>query len=218
MKTEAEAGAMWPQACEWPGPPEARGGGKGPPLEPPEGGGAADPWRQTSGRPQDRESRTGCCGSPAVARGGPRMRRRLKRPHIGGAGARSRCARRAGQGAVPAPAPSLPPPCVFSQSPSRTPGEQVCLWSVAGGYFSAPEGGGPAPPRGTRAQLPRDPLACPSPCAGHRGSPTSPAAARGLHGRPPSARSSMGMPGGEAGKARLRFAPRPSGWGGRRVL
>lgn len=150
--------------------------------------------------------------------GSPGRRRRLKRPHVGGAGARSRCAGRAGQGAVPAPAPSLPPPCVFSQSPSRTPGEQVCLWSVAGGYFSAPEGGGPAPPRGTRAQLPRDPLACPSPCAGHRGSPTSPAAARGLHGRPPSARSSMGMPGGEAGKARLRFAPRPSGWGGRRVL
>lgn len=115
VKTEAEAGAMWPQACEWPGPPEARGGGKGPPLEPPEGGGAADPWRQTSGRPQDRESRTGCCGSPAVARGGPRMPAQAETPPRWGRGSPlTLCpARGAGRGPGPGPLPPTPM-CLFT--------------------------------------------------------------------------------------------------------
>lgn len=115
VKTEAEAGAMWPQACEWPGPPEARGGGKGPPLEPPEGGGAADPWRQTSGRPPDRESRTGCCGSPAVACGEPRTPAQAETPpHWGRGSPLTLCpARGAGRGPGPGPLPPTPM-CLFT--------------------------------------------------------------------------------------------------------
>lgn len=101
------------------------------------------------------------------------------------------------------------PPSPLSPAPT-------CLFKVP--FPDAWETGAPLERGGSLFQC--DGRACPSELAGHRGCPTRPAAACSFHGGHAPARRprSMGMPGGEAGKARLPFVLRPSGWGGGNIF
>lgn len=203
MKTEAEAGAMRPQAQEWLGPPAARTGRKDPPLEPPEGGGPADAWCQTSGL-RDRESRNVCCRRPRWLVGQPRAAAQAWRVE---------------QGVVLAPGPGpLPRPRVSFQSPFPGRLGNRCAFGAWREAISVCGAGEALPRPGMRAQLPRDPLACPSPCAGHGGSSPAQRLPAASTGACPSRGAAWGRPEERQVRPRPRLAPRPSGWGGRRVV